>query len=222
VTATPNDAGVAVEVRIDKAPPLTVLSGRVTLQLDWPEEPLLRIPVAGFVIADRPFDLAGQAGGQERFLQVLQQALLREDAISDERFFADVLGGVRDDRAVAILLRALKEPTVNGQMRAIELLSVLKTPEAVAALQRAALVEPHEFVRKHAMGYYAKAVGAQAVPTMLVGLQDDDAWVREEAAAALGVFGDASVLPALRAVINDPNLDTREAVRNAIDALKAK
>ena len=137
-------------------------------------------------------------------------------------FFAQVLGGVKDKRAADILLRAATEGELPTRMRAVELLSTMKTPDVLQRLRRIITDDPHQFVRRLALVGYVDAVGNGAIPEMLLALQDDEGWVREDAAMYLGKYGDSKVIPALRAAENDTDPEAAVAVKQALLVLQSK
>jgi HEAT repeat protein len=96
-----------------------------------------------------------------------------------------------------------------------------KTPEVIERLRQVMTDDSHAFVRRPAMIAYWRATGKAAVPMLLMGLMDDDEWVREDAATMLGKSGDPSAIPALQAAASDPNPETAAAVRDALTALQA-
>ena len=202
-------------------PGFTQLGGTVELHTDDPTDPLVRVEVSGGVLSKKPFEQAAADGTNERFLAIVTSVLERGDRIPVDRFYSDVLGGVKDERAIAVLLRALEVGNVPARMQAVELLKAYKTPEVVERLRQVMTDDSHAFVRRPAMVAYWQATGKAAVPMLLMGLVDDDDWLREDAATMLGKTGDRSVIPLLEAALADPNPETAAAVRDALTALQA-
>jgi hypothetical protein len=221
VQVTREGKNLKVVTRIEGAPAFTRLFGEIELHTDNPDEPLVKLPVFGGVLAAHPFDQARAGADDPRFLAIVKDALFRGERIPADRFFSDVLGGVRDDRAVDVLIRALDEGDLETRMRAVELLAAFKTPKVLDRFRLAITDDPEEFVRRRAVIAYADALGKAAVPAVLLALQDNEAWVREDAATYLGKLGDPRAIPALRAASNDPDADTRTAVREALISLQA-
>jgi HEAT repeat protein len=128
---------------------------------------------------------------------------------------------VRDERASKLLLRALAEGNLPTRMRAVEALAELKTPEVIEQMRLTITDDQESFVRRLAVAAYADAVGRTSVPTLLLALQDDDAWVREDTARQLEKVGDTRAIPALQAALADPNTEAATAIRDALAALQA-
>ena len=208
-------------LRISSAPAFTQLSGQVELHTTHADEPIVRLPVAGGVLATQPFEQAAAGHSESDFQAIVNDALVRGERIPIDRFFTDVLGGVRDARASAVLLRALAEGSLQMRMRAVELLAELKRPEVLDELRGTITDDQEPFVRRLALVAYADAVGKSAVPVLLLALKDDDDWVREDAATYLGKARDVRAIPALRAALNDPDPEAGAAVREALAALQA-
>lgn len=222
VRVTREGSDFNIEVRVASAPAFTLLApGYVELRTNNPSEPIVRVPVFGGALAEHPFEQAAAGEADARFMAVVKDVLARGDGIPADRFYSDVLGGVKDDRAIAVLLRAAAEADLAARMRAVELLAAFKTPVVLGRLRSLITDDVHEFVRRLALVGYVEAVGKAALPEMLMALKDNEGWVREDAAIYLGRFGDASVIPALRAASADPDPDANDAVRNALSALQA-
>jgi hypothetical protein len=220
VQVTPEGNDFKIVASLASAPAFSRLTGFVELTTDNPGQPLVKIPVYGGVLAAHPFELAAKDGNEAKFQQIVNDALARGDRIPVDRFYSDVLGGVRDQRAATVLLRALDTADLPARMRAVELLTEFNTPEVVERLRLAVTDDSEEFVRQNAVEAYAQLAGKIAVPTLLVALRDNDAWVRENAATALGKLGDPSAIPALRAALRDPDPEADAAVRNALTSLQ--
>jgi Protein of unknown function (DUF1573)/HEAT repeats len=222
VEVTPAGNDYNVKVRVTSAPAFASLRGVVELHTDNPDQPLVTVEIHGGVLANHPFEQAAAEGSDTRFLAIVKDALDRGERISADDFFAQVLGGVKDQRAVALLLRAATEGEVRTRMRAVELLSTFKTPEVLQRLRRIITDDPHQFVRRLALVGYADAVQNGGIPEMLLALQDDEGWVREDAAEYLGKYGDAKVIPVLRAAQNDPDPEAALAIKSALLMLQSK
>jgi hypothetical protein len=203
------------------APAFTRFDGSVELHTDHPLEPLVRIPVTGGVLASHPFDRIAAEGSEEKFFSILKDALSRRERIPLDRLFSDVFGGVKDERVAALLMRALAEGDLNTRMRAVEAMGELRTPPILERLRVAMTDDQEPFVRRFALIAYAEAAGKEAFTPLIIALQDDDAWVREDAAIYLGKLGDVRAIPALKAALADPNQETAAAVQNALTSLQA-
>jgi hypothetical protein len=220
VDVTREDKVFKIVVRVAPQPAFTLFNGFLELHTDEPSEPVTRVEVSGGVLASRPFE-TGAGPDNARFMTLIEKVLERGQRIPADRFFSDVLGGVKDERAVRILLRALDTAGVAARMRAVELLHTFKTPEVLDRLRVAITDDEEGFVRRLALGAYAEALGKAAVPDLLMALVDDDAWVREDAAIYLGKSGDPRAIPALQEAAADPNPETQAAVQEALAALQS-
>jgi hypothetical protein len=221
VEVTQEDKYIDTVVTVGALPAFTSLDGIVELETDHPTEPIVRITVSGGVLAKNPFEQAKTPESYEKFLAIVKDALSRRDRIPLDRFFSDVLGNVRDERASKLLLRALAEGNLPTRMRAVEALAELKTPEVIEQMRLTITDDQESFVRRLAVAAYADAVGRTSVPTLLLALQDDDAWVREDTARQLEKLGDTRAIPALQAALADPNTEAATAIRDALAALQA-
>jgi hypothetical protein len=213
-----------IVVRVPSPPALASLRGVLTLRTDDPEEPVVALKVSGAVLSRGPFEeSAASPGGEARLADLVSDALSRGHRISVDDFFAKVLGGVRDQRAVTLLLGiASDHKDTEIRMRALELLGALKSPHARDTLRRLVTDDDHEFVRRPALGALVETIGAEAIPDLLMAIEDDAAWVREDAATLLGRVGDRRALRALQRATRDPDADARDAARQALDALRAR
>lgn len=221
VQVTKEGKDLKVVTRIAGAPAFTRLVGRIDLHTNNPAEPVVTLQVFGGVLGAHPFEQAKGGVDDPAFMTIVKDALARGDRIPADRFFSDVLGGASEDRITAALIRALDEGQLETRMRAVELLAAFKTPRVIERLRLAITDDPEEFVRRRAVAAYADAVGKAALPEVILALQDNEAWVREDAAMYLGKLGDPRAIPALRAASNDPDADTRTAVRDALTSLQA-
>jgi hypothetical protein len=222
VKVIPEGNDFNLEVRVPTPPAFTSLNGVVELQTNSPDQPVVKVEIHGGVTANNPFDQVKADGSDARFFAIVKDALNRGDRISADVFFAQVLGGVKDERASDILLRAATEGDLRARMRAVELLAGFKTPDVLQRLRRIITDDSHQFVRRLALVDYVNAVGNGAIPEMLLALQDDEGWVREDAAMYLGKYGDSKVIPALRAADNDPDPEADVAIKKALLVLRSK
>jgi len=222
VQISPDGNDFKIQVRVPSPPAFASLQGVVELHTNSPDQAVVPIQVVGGVLSSHPFDEAKAEGSDARFLAIVKDVLRRGERISADDFFGQVLGGVKDERAADILLRAATEGELQTRMRAVELLSKLKTPVVIERLRRIITDDPHHFVRRLALVGYVDAVGNGAIPEMLLALQDDEGWVREDAALYLGKYGDSKVIPALKAAENDPDPEAAVAIKQALLLLQSK
>jgi len=221
VKVIPDGNDFNLEVRVPSPPAFASLHGAVELHTNSPDQPIVSVEIHGGVVANHPFDQAAADGSDARFLAIVKDALARREAISMDDFFALVLGGVKDQRAANILLQAATEGELPTRMRAVELLSTFKTADVIQRLRRILTDDPHQFVRRLALVGYVDAVQNGAIPDLLLALQDDEGWVREDAAMYLGKYGDSRVIPALKAAENDPDPEAAIAVKQALFKLQS-
>lgn len=129
---------------------------------------------------------------------------------------AEVLGEIKDARAVEPLISALRDTHKNMRQAAAEALGKLGDIRAVEPL----IGELGRDVRQVA----AKALGllgdARAVEPLIVALKDRDNNMRQTAAVALGMLGDVrAVEPLLIAKIKDIHGDVRQVAAKALGML---
>ena len=222
IQATPEGRDTKLLIRVPPQPAFTRFTGEIELRTSDPDEPIIRVPMGGGVLSKQPFEQVKVDGNSDRLVAIVKDVLARGEKIPADRFFADVLGGVKDERAIAILLRALTEGNLPVRMRAVQLLEQVKTPQVVDRFRQLITDDQDDFVRQYALLAYARATGKEAIPTLLLALHDDDDWVREYAAAYLGKLGDASVIPALQAALNESDPTTAAAVREALLTVRAR
>jgi HEAT repeat protein len=178
----------------------------------------VRVAAAHAVVFLPPAEAAGL------LLPLLQD---RIEFIRREAAYA--LGETRSRTAVARLTELLsgdKEATVRGA--AAVALGQFGDETAVSALSQALSGSKKkkpadEFVMRSAAHSLGQIRSRAGLPVLIAALADDQnpLDVRREAAAALGLIGDASAAPSLRAVLdsNDPYL--AEAAREALRRLAA-
>jgi hypothetical protein len=211
-----------ITVLLPSPPGLLNLEGHLDVHTDHPVEDVVRVPVVGWVWAKRPFDLIAAEGKEERLYDLVHAALFREEAVSAEDFLTKILGGVRDDRAVSLLLKALGEGNWHIRTRAVGVLGLLRNRRALEPVRKAVTDDVDEEVRRAAAAALVRIAGREALPELLLALQDDDDWVREDAAQLLGDLGDRRAIPALKNALRDEEEDVRQAARNALKKLTRK
>lgn len=218
----PEGTHLVIKVRVVSPPAFTLLRGKVEVLTDNPAEARIHVQVAGGVFGKRPFGDGPHGEPHPALLKLVMAALARGENYPETRFYADILGGVEDDRASKVLIRALDEGDLPTRMRAAELLAAYKTAEVLERLRLTITEDSEEFVRRNALVGYAEGVGTAAIPELLLALRDDYGWVREDAAIYLGKLGDERVIPALRAALADPDPDANTAIRSALAAVQAR
>ncbi|MHC4645013.1 MAG: HEAT repeat domain-containing protein [Planctomycetota bacterium] len=151
--------------------------------------------------------------------------LLTKDPSSSVRYsIAATLGklGPEAKAAVPYLIETLETDGEAPRREAAKALGLIGDPNAVTALE-AALSDKEPPVRRAAavaLGQLGPAA-VKAVPSLIKKLQNDKL-LRTEAARALGLIGDVSALPALKAAQNDGSISVREAASRAIEEIEKK
>ena len=112
----------AVDVRISSPPALKELKGHLTVFTDHPEQPLISIPVKGWVWARKPFDRLPAGQNDFRLFDLTKAALEREDLLSPEDVIVKILGDRRDDPAVSLLERTLGDDDWFIRTRTVQVL----------------------------------------------------------------------------------------------------
>ena len=224
VSLSKHDGDYQIAIRLPAPPTLQSLEGHLNVFTDHPVEPVVQVPVVGWTSARRPFDLVAAGGGAEaRLFGLIQDALNREESVSAEHFLTKILGGIRDERAVSLLLRALESKNWHIRSRAIEVLGLLQNRGALEPIRKAVTDDVDEEVRRAAALALVRIAGREALPELLLALQDNDDWVREDAADLLGSLGDRRAIPALKnALSDDEEEDVREAAAKALKIMSGK
>ncbi len=218
VTVTPQGKSYRIIVQIPSAPPRWSLKGVVNIFTDHPREPVVQVPAVGWVAAKNPFALAD--GNDADLFALLKAALLEdENKLPSDEIVPTILGGVSDDRTVSLLLRALKEEHFLIRQRATEVLGLLKSRRALEVIRAAVTDDEHSEVRRTAAAALAEIAGREALPTLLLALQDNDDWVRDDAADLLGQLGDRRAIPALQVALKDESKDVRATAARSLKAL---
>ena len=221
VEVTPEANEFKIVVRVGPQPAFTRLVGKVELHTDNSAEPLATLEVYGGVLSNQPFEQAARDGSDARLKAIVFDALTRGERIPEDKFFSEILVGVRDHRATALLLDAAEKGDLQTRMRAVELLASFKTPDVIERVAKLVTDDPHEFVRRRAVAAHVQQLGKGALPVLLIALQDNESWVKEDVAVFLGKLGDPSAIPALKTALSDPDPDVNSAVREAFIALQA-
>lgn len=147
-------------------------------------------------------------------LQVLQDS---DDEVRGWAIWG--LGNVADSRAVMPLLDVLKGS--DGDMRdgAAQALGYMNDDRVIEPLIQL-LQDSNAAVRSTAAMALSNRKALRVLKPLTQTLQDSDAFVRWHVAWALEKIGDASIVPALYPLRDDPNLSVREAAARAIEHLQ--
>lgn len=135
---------------------------------------------------------------------------------------AYALGEIGSPEGTPTLITALRDKDL--EVRGAAVVSLAHQPDASAiAPLISALEDKSEFVRAHAaaaLGINSRAA-AQAVPNLVKMLTSDkDPEARRQAAAALGLIGEPSALPALEHAIHSSDPYLSQAAREAIPQIR--
>jgi hypothetical protein len=210
-----------ITLRVPSVPKRWSLAGYVDVFTSDPKQPVLQVPVVGTIWVPRPFEFAAREGNDRGLSQSLRSALLiGEDTLPPAKIVATVLGGVRDQRSVSLLLSAAHDPEWYVRQRAIDTLGFLQARSAFAAVRSAVTDDEQGEVRRAAIAALVRIGGKQALPSVVLALGDDDSFTRDDAARLLGELGDARAIPALEAARDDPDSLVRSSVNAALATLE--
>jgi eukaryotic-like serine/threonine-protein kinase len=109
----------------------------------------------------------------------------------------------------------LKDPEMDVQNLAVEILCKAKHPETVSHLVDV-LKDESEYARRAAVEVLNEVGDERSVKHLLQAIKDDDWWVRSRAADALGKIGGPRVINAALSLVNDRDQEIR---RTAIEIL---
>lgn len=136
--------------------------------------------------------------------------VLNDREISVRRAAAQSLGQLGDTRAVKPLISAMSDHDEGVRTAAAESLDQLAwRPKGTPAA-------PTYWVVTH---QWDKAVHIAAVEPLIMALQDHEASVREPAARALGMIGDARAIEPLSHALGDQDIDVAKAAARALVAM---
>ena len=150
--------------------------------------------------------------------------LAQDKSIFVRKTAAYALGRLRASAATGPLTGALKDKNEEVRGAAAVALGEYRDADAIAPLI-SALSDKNDFVRARA----ARALGSNGPPAApavprLIGLLENDQehYVRQEAAVALGMIGDRAALPALVIASRDPSPYIASAALSAIRSIEKK
>jgi HEAT repeat protein len=133
------------------------------------------------------------------------------------------LGQMPDAEAGKVLLSALRDSSEEVRKSAVIALGRRKDQRATEALiQVLAAKSNPPWLRGESARALEQLGAAAALPELLRGTEDEDAFVRKCCARALGALHDEQAVPALVALLPAAEKDVREAAAAALGKLKAK
>jgi hypothetical protein len=196
------------------------LAGSVDVYTDDPLQPVYRIPVVGWGTGGKAATRAAIRRSDPDYYKLLQAVLFADDdIILPEQVASDTLAGDRSPQAVSMLLRLAGDDNWLVRQRAFKVLGVLKATPAVEPARRAMIGDPVFEVRRTAVATLGQIEGRKALPDLLLGLQDDDAFVRSDTCDTLRELTDPSSIPALRTALQDPEDIVKDACKQALQAM---
>jgi len=219
VTFQKKDQEYVIEIHVFNPSPLQSLEGLLNVFTDHPVEPVVQVPVVGWIAAEKPFEIASRKGDRVNLYDFVYDALYREESVPAGAFIDQILGGVRDERAVDLLVRAAATENWLVRERAMEILGLVGNRLALDTVRKAVTDDLDEDVRRAAAAALVRIVGREALPELLLALEDNDAWVREDAAVLLGSLGDTRAVPSLKQCLNDEDKAVRAAAGKALRTL---
>lgn len=151
-------------------------------------------------------------------LKPLLQILASDPDTTIRRTAAYSVGNLRDTSAVAPLIEALADPSAVVRKHVLAALNRLWTSAARKATIKA-LQDADGTVRYIAAQMLGNHRAHQGVEPLRAALRDPNVWVRTEAARALGLIGDDSVVEDLENLLQRNPGPDHEAARQALRTL---
>jgi hypothetical protein len=207
-------------LRYARVPSSWNLAGSVDVYTDDPLQPVYRIPVVGWSWGDRVAMRAAIHRLDPGYYKLLQAVLFADDdVVPVEQVASDTLAGDRSPQAVTLLLRLAKDENWLVRQRAFKVLGYLKARRAVDEARQAEIGDPVFEVRRTAVATLGQVEGRKALPDILLGLQDDDEFVRSDTCDVLRELRDRRSIPALKAALHDPVDIVKDAAKQALQAM---
>jgi len=120
---------------------------------------------------------------------------------------------------VARVCALLRDPELDVQNRAVELLARARDPQTVQHLVPV-LKDENEQARRAAVEVLNEVGDARSVKYLLEAIKDDDWWVRSRAGDALGKIGGPKVIDAVLELVRDQDEDIRRAAIEILNQTK--
>jgi len=133
---------------------------------------------------------------------------------------AEVLGEIKNPKAVVHLIEALRDEDAGLRWAAAKALGEMKAPEAVSHLIQA-LKDEDEAVRWAAARALGEMKAPEAVPHLIQALKDEDEAVRRAAVRALGEMKAPEAVSHLIEALRDEDRGLRRAAAEALGEMKA-
>jgi serine/threonine-protein kinase len=120
---------------------------------------------------------------------------------------------------VAKVCALLRDPEIEVQNRAVDLLQHAKDPDTIRHLVPV-LKDESEQARRSAVEVLNEVGDARSVKYLLEAIKDDDWWVRSRAGDALGKIGGPKVIDAVLELVRDKDEDLRRAAIEILNQTK--
>jgi eukaryotic-like serine/threonine-protein kinase len=153
------------------------------------------------------FDRPDVQHGLERELES-NNKLVRQSALS-------ALGKMSGDVDVGMLCGLLRDPDLNVQNRAVDVIIKRRHPDTFKHLVEI-LKDESDFARRAAVEVLNEIGDQESIKDLLSALKDDDWWVRARATDALARIGGPRVIDAILGLIKDKDESVR---RSAVEIL---
>jgi eukaryotic-like serine/threonine-protein kinase len=158
-----------------------------------------------------------------RFNRVeVQRALQEQLGDSNKMIRSAVLAAlVKMDGTIEVprVCALLRDPELEVQNRAVELLARARDPDTVRHLVPV-LKDENEQARRAAVEVLNEVGDARSVKYLLEAIKDDDWWVRSRAGDALGKIGGPKVIDAVLELVRDKDEDIRRAAIEILNQTK--
>jgi hypothetical protein len=188
------------------------------------------VPLVVELVEDGDFNLRGAAMNRIAMYKSLQDPAalpalhrwLREDYIHNRLLAARAIWQIDRDSRVLNLFREMFADSKPGY-RALGMSHAATFADAAELFPDIAALasDPDHRVREPVM-YAMRHHGKKGVPILILGLQDEQTNVRLNAAWSLATLGAraADAVPALKACLNDPNMEVRTEAAEALERIE--
>jgi eukaryotic-like serine/threonine-protein kinase len=148
---------------------------------------------------------------------------LTEELKSDNKLVRQsalgALGRMSGDVDIALLCSLLRDPDLNVQNRAVEVIIKRRHPDTLKHLVEV-LKDESDFARRAAVEVLNEIGDHESIKDLLSALSDDDWWVRARATDALARIGGPRVIDAVLGLINDKDESVRRAAVEILNTTK--
>jgi hypothetical protein len=211
-----------ITLRVPAVPARWTINGRLDVMSDDPLQPVFEIPVVGLVQRPHPFDVAAAERTDKGLYSLAQGAMfMDENKLTPPKFIQQVLGGIRDQRSVDLMRKGLEDENWYIRQRAINVLQELRATVALASIRTALYADEQAETRRAALHAIMAIDRPGALPDLVLGLQDDDSYVRSDAAILLGDLGDKRAIGVLQQMEDDTDPEVRDAAKESLKQLGA-